>query len=125
MMWAAAGIIAGILVTAVAGAYLWIVADPFDVGAASRALPGIPEEPLPVPSVCEIRLARARELMAKGRLYEAAAELDAGDPDGRHEAAMNELRAAIQQQLLEAARRTPAAGATGTGRRDQQRSGRP
>jgi hypothetical protein len=98
--WAAAGIIAGVLVTAVAGAYLWIVADPLDVSASRTAIPIVPEEPLPVPAACEIRIARARALLAKGRLHEAASELDAGDPDGRHTAAMNELRAAIQLQLL-------------------------
>jgi hypothetical protein len=98
--WAAAGIIAGILATAVAGTYLWIVADPLDAGAARTAIPIVPEEPLPVPSGCEIRLARARVLVAKGRLREAATQLDAGDPDGRHGAAFDELRSTIQQQLL-------------------------
>lgn len=104
MAWAAAGIFAGILITAVAGAYLWIVADPFEVNAVRTALPIVPEEPLPVPAGCEIRLARARVLVARGRLREAATELDAGDPDGRHQAAFDELRTAIQRQLLGRAR---------------------
>jgi hypothetical protein len=89
----------------VAGAYLWIVADPFELDATRTVAPALPEEPLPVPAACEIRLARARTLFQQGRLREAAAQLAAGDPDERHRASMDELLAAIQRQLLA----TPAA----------------
>lgn len=105
--WVAAGVVTGILIAAIAGTYLWIVADPFELNATQTNTPGMNEDPLPVPAACEIRLARARELFARGRLHEAAAELDGGDPDQQHRASMDELRVAIQRQLL-AAGRVPA-----------------
>lgn len=100
LAWVATGILAGILIAGVAGAYLWIVADPFELDATRTVAPAMPEDPLPVPAACEIRLARARALFQQGRLLEASAQLDAGDPDERHRAGMDELLAAIQRQLL-------------------------
>jgi hypothetical protein len=102
----AGGIVAGILIAAFTGAYLWIVVDPFDLNASPTTLPVVAEDPLPVPSGCEIRLTRARHLASKGRLHEALAELEPGDPDERHQAAMDELRSTIQRQLLPAGGKT-------------------
>ena len=107
LAWVATGILGGILIAAVAGAYLWIVADPFTLTTTRPVVPALQEDPLPVPAACEIRLARARDLFMKGRLLEASAQLEAGDPDERHRAGMDELRIAIQRQLL-------AQGATAT-----------
>jgi hypothetical protein len=98
--WIAAGLVAGLLIAALAGTYLWIVADSFDLSATEVNSPPVAEDPLPVPAACEIRLARARELFARGRLHEAAAQLELGDPDERHRASMDELLATIQRQLL-------------------------
>ena len=112
LAWVATGILAGILIAGVAGAYLWIVADPFELDATRTVAPAMPEDPLPVPAACEIRLARARALFQRGRLLEASAQLDAGDPDERHRAGMDELLAAIQRQLLATA---PAAKDAGQG----------
>lgn len=112
--WLATGIVAGILIAAVVGAYLWTVADPLGGDPALATLPAITEDPLPVPAECEIRLARARDLFAEGRLIEASALLEAGDPDERHRATMDDLRAAIQRQLLG---RTTSDRATGAGER--------
>jgi hypothetical protein len=100
LAWIAAGIVAGVLIATVAGAYVWIVADPFDFDATRSTAPLLQDDPLPVPAACEIRLARARDLFQKGRLLEASAQLEAGDPDERHRASMDELRIAIQRQLL-------------------------
>jgi tetratricopeptide (TPR) repeat protein len=63
-------------------------------------------EPLPVPTAAEVSLARARAWSASGRLRDALAALDGirrGDP---LRAQADELRARIQQQLLDAARAT-------------------
>jgi hypothetical protein len=104
--WMAGGIVAGILIAAFTGTYLWIVVDPFDLNTSPPTLPVVAEDPLPVPAGCEIRLARARDLASKGRLHEALAELEIGDPDERHQAAMDELRSTIQRQLLPAGGKT-------------------
>ena len=97
-------IVAGVLIAALVGTYLWLAADPLDLTAAQVTSPQVAEDPLPVPAACEIRLLRARDLYAKGRLREAAALLEAGDPDERHRASMDELRGTIQRQLLAGAR---------------------
>lgn len=109
-LWMTGGIVAGILIAALVGGYLWIVADPFALDAARAALPPVAQEPLPVPAGCEMRLARAQGLFAQGRAHDALSLLDEGDPDGRHRAAFDGLRATIQRQLLDAARQAPPAG---------------
>ena len=100
LAWVAGGVFAGILIAAIAGGYLWIVADPFDFDPATVSLPPLMEEPLPVPAPCEIRLMRARDLSSRGQLHDALNLLEGGDPDERHRAGFDELRAAIQRQLL-------------------------
>lgn len=113
LAWVVGGLVSGLLLAVAAGAYLWAITDPFDASIATASVPAMVEDPLPVPAACEVRLARARDLYAKGRLLDAAAELQAGDPDGRHRAGMDELRAAIQRQLLAAARATTGRGGDG------------
>jgi hypothetical protein len=101
LAWVGTGVVAGVLIAALAGAHLLIVADPFQLDGSPTAIPASREEPLHVPAACEIRLARARGLVARGQLHEALAQLEPGDPDERHLAAMNELRAVIQRRLLD------------------------
>jgi hypothetical protein len=101
--WVAAGLLSGALL-AMVGTYVWVVADPLGVHTIQVSGPAVADDPLPVPPACEIRLTRARDLYAKGRLHEAAAELGGGDPDECHRATIDDLRAAIQRQLLNAAR---------------------
>jgi hypothetical protein len=122
LAWIASGLAAGVLLAAAGGAYVVLVADPFGAAAARTAGPSVPEDPLPVPSACELRLARARVLFAGGRLREALALLDEGDPDERHRRAMDDLRGTIQRQLLgslveRAAAPGASRGAVGTGGR--------
>jgi hypothetical protein len=113
--WVVGGILAGILIAAVAGGYLWIIADPFELGDSRAFVPKLAEDPLPVPSPGEIRLLRARALVAAGHLREALAMLDAVAPDEQHRASFEELRGAIQRRLLDAARQSsPGAGGPGT-----------
>ena len=61
-------------------------------------------EPLPVPSASEVSLERANGWYRNGRLHDALAALDAIRPGDPLRARADELRATIQQKLLEAAR---------------------
>jgi tetratricopeptide (TPR) repeat protein len=63
-------------------------------------------DPLPVPAAAEVSLARARVWSGSGRLRDALAALDAIRPGDPLRAQADELRARIQQQLLDAARAT-------------------
>ena len=73
--------------------------------AASTAAPA-EQDPLPVPSASEVSLARARAWSAGGRLRDALTALDAIRPGDPLRPQAEELRAHIQQQLLDAAHST-------------------
>jgi hypothetical protein len=105
LAWIITGIATGILAAALAGGYFWLAQDPFELTVARSSAPALADPPLPVPPVCEIRLARARMLVQEGKLHEAQAALDAGDPDALHGAQFDELRATVQRQLIDAGRR--------------------
>jgi hypothetical protein len=62
------------------------------------------EEPVPVPAVDDVSLARATTLYGKGRLREALTALDAIRPGDALQPRADELRTEIQHRLLEAAR---------------------
>jgi tetratricopeptide (TPR) repeat protein len=64
------------------------------------------QDPLPVPSSAEGSLARARAWAGSGRLRDALAALDAIHPGDPLRAQADELRARIQQQLLDSAHAT-------------------
>ena len=61
---------------------------------------------MPLPTASEVSLARARAWSANGRLRDALIALDAIRPGDPLRAQADELRARIQQQLLDAARAT-------------------
>jgi tetratricopeptide (TPR) repeat protein len=63
-------------------------------------------DPLPVPSASEVSLARATAWYRSGRLRDALAALDAIRPGDPLRPRADDLRATIQQKLLEAARAT-------------------
>lgn len=107
--WVAGGIVAGLLIAILLGGYLWTMSDPFELEARRPALPPVAEDPLPTPAPCELRLLRARTLDGAGRPHEALRLLEAGDPDERHRAAFDALRASIQRRLLAEGRRREAA----------------
>ena len=75
---------------------------------AATAATSVPRrlDPLPVPSASEVSLARARAWSASGRLRDALTALDAIRPGDPLRAQADDLRAKIQQQLLDAARAT-------------------
>ena len=78
--------------------------SPAAVTSVSRPL-----DPVPVPSASDVSLARARSWSASGRLRDALTALDAIRPGDPLRAQADELRASIQQQLLDTARSTSAA----------------
>ena len=119
--WIATGVLAGL---ATAGVVAWIALTRPDwlplAPAAIAPRTAVAEEPLPIPSPSEAWVARARGLYDDGRLRDALGVLDAvGESDpARREA--DELRAAIQRKLLEAARLPPAPGAAAPAPRPPQ-----
>ncbi|HEX6463620.1 MAG TPA: hypothetical protein VFZ98_04180 [Vicinamibacterales bacterium] len=98
----AVGLAAGALVVIAwtSGVFPWSQAEPQPAPAAPR----LPVEPLPVPSASEMSLARATGWYKNGRLHDALAALEAIHPGDPLRARADELRATIQQKLLEAAR---------------------
>ena len=76
-------------------------------GSREPARPAV-QDPLPVPSASEVSLARARSWSASGHLRDALTALDAIRPGDPLRAQADELRARIQQQLLDSAARGPA-----------------
>lgn len=104
LAWVFAGIATGVLLAAVLGGYLWLVADPFELTVARTGAPAARVQPLPMPSGSEIRLSRARRLYAQGDLHAALELLESGEVEQRHAASVNELRTTIQRQLLSAGR---------------------
>jgi hypothetical protein len=115
LVWIAAGALFGVIAGAFAIAVVWTNGEawignrptPETLPVAAVAL-----EPLPVPAPAEVWIARARGMFEKGRLREALTALDEirdGDPLA---AQADELRATIQERLLESAR--DAAAPSGT-----------
>lgn len=111
MVWIAAGVAVGLLAAAVAAVVLWIRGDAWLAWTPppAAAPAAVAPEPLPVPSASEIWMARGRDLYLKGRLRDALSALEAIRPGDPLRAEADACRAAIQRQLLAAARGTDAA----------------
>jgi hypothetical protein len=109
VVWVATGVLAGL---AVSGVIAWIaLARPewLPVRPAARGPDTVQAaEPLPVPASADIWLSRARKYYEDGRLRDALTALQAIAPTDARTHDANELRAAIQSRLLEAARKSPA-----------------
>ena len=121
--WIATGVLAGL---ATAGVVAWIALTRPDwlplAPAAVAPRTAVAEEPLPIPSPSEAWVARARGLYEDGRLRDALGALDAvGESDPMRREA-DELRAAIQRKLLEAARLPPRAARRASRPRRDRRS---
>jgi hypothetical protein len=96
----AIGLASGVLVMIArsSGAWPWsLSSSPAAGGGAGDAVP----EALPVPAASEVSLARARGWSESGRLRDALTALDAIRPGDPLRAQADELRARIQQQLLD------------------------
>jgi hypothetical protein len=106
LAWIVAGVVTGVLLAALTlvsigdrGAqWLGLARDTHTV------LPARIEEPVPVPSASEFSIGRARALKNRGHLREALNALDSIRHGDRFRAEADDLRGAIQQQLLAAAR---------------------
>lgn len=111
IFWVTTGVIAGLLVAAAVGVVLWIRGDAWFTWtpppAATQSV--TPAEPLPVPSASEVWMSRGRGLYAKGRLHEALTALESIRPGDPLRTQADACRAAIQRQLLAAARGADAA----------------
>lgn len=110
-IWVACGIVCGLLVAVSSGVVLWIRGDawlawtPPPVTGPSSAV----SEPVPVPSASDVWMSRGRDLYAKGRLHEALGALESIRPGDPLRGQADACRAAIQRQLLAAARGADAA----------------
>jgi hypothetical protein len=104
----AIGLAAGVLamIARSSGAWPWSLSlAPSGPGAgAARLVP----DPLPIPSASEVSLARARAWSGNGRLRDALTALEAIRPGDPLRAQADDLRARIQQQLLDSAHATEA-----------------
>jgi hypothetical protein len=106
LVWVGAGVIAGIVLAVGAALVLWEHGAgwaPWTVQPAPAAA-AYAAEPLPVPSASEVWMSRGRGLYAKGRLHDALRAFEAVRPGDPLRAEADACRAAIQRQLLAAAR---------------------
>jgi hypothetical protein len=108
--WIVTGVISGVLLAAL------ILLSLGDQGTqwlgmardARTTVPARAEEPVPVPAASELSIARARALQARGHLRDALAVLNTVRYGDRLRTEADELRAAIQQELLAAGGTAPA-----------------
>lgn len=102
--WIAAGAVLGAAAAAVTVAVFWVRGEWRPLDAAASATVRASDEPLPVPSVADVRIARAQAQYDRGHLREALGELDAVQPGDPLSAEADSLKADIQEKLLQAAR---------------------
>lgn len=97
----AVGLLAGALLVlyVTTGALSWPASTP--EAANTQATPT--RDPLPVPAAAEVSLSRAQALAAAGHLRDALGALDEIGPGDPMKAQADQLRADIQQRLLDAA----------------------
>jgi hypothetical protein len=112
LTWIVTGVISGVLLAAL---ILLSVGDQGTVWLgmgrdARMAAPARAEDPVPVPTASELSIARARALHARGHLRDALVALKSVRYGDRFRAEADELRAAIQQELLAAGRAGQPAG---------------
>ena len=100
----AIGLASGVLVMIArsSGVWPWSLSLPLSPSQPAAAA-GIQPEPLPVPSPSEVSLARARAWSGSGRLRDALSALETIRPGDPLRAQADDLRARIQQQLLDSA----------------------
>src|SRR5436190_2946456 len=104
----AIGLAAGVLGMVARSSGVWPWGPPPSPSAAGNAPARLAQDPLPVPSASEVSLARARTWSGSGRLRDALTSLEAIRPGDPLRAQADDLRAHIQQQLLDAAHATEA-----------------
>ena len=106
LVWVVAGVVTGVLLASLTLVSIgdrgaeWLGFS----GGVKGAPPVRAEEPLPVPAASELVIARARALRARGHLREALTALETVAHGDRFRDEADELRGAIQQELLAASR---------------------
>jgi tetratricopeptide (TPR) repeat protein len=100
--WVSAGAVLGAAAVVLA-AVGWVRAEWQPTASPNAATQRPVDDPLPVPSVSDVRIARARAQYERGHLREALAEIDAVPPGDPRSAEADALKADIQQKLLQAA----------------------
>jgi tetratricopeptide (TPR) repeat protein len=103
----AIGLAAGVLVMIARSSGVWPWSLALSPAAGAGEANSVPEA-LPLPAAAEVSLARARAWSSSGRLRDALAAIDAIRPDDPLRGQADELRARIQQQLLDSAHATQA-----------------
>jgi hypothetical protein len=116
VVWVSIGVLAGL---AAAGIVAWVALVrpgwlPVNTTATAPPTARV-DEPLPLPSSSEAWLSRAQSLYEDGRLHDAMAALEGVGQSDPLNSEADELRAAIQRKLLEAARTRPAPARDATG----------
>jgi hypothetical protein len=101
--WIAAGVVLGAAAVAVAAAVVWVRGEWRPIAASSTATVRPVDQPLPVPSASDVRLARAHRQYERGHLREALAEIEGIPPGDPRSAEADTLKADIQAKLLQAA----------------------
>jgi len=101
--WIAAGVVLGAAAVAVAAAIVWVRGEWRPIASAATVTTRPIDQPLPVPSASDVRLARARAQYERGHLRDALAEIDGVPPGDPRSAEADTLKADIQAKLLQAA----------------------
>lgn len=113
--WVAAGVVLGFAAAIVTIGVFWIQGEPWPLEANQSAASStrLHEEPLPIPAASDVAFARAQAQYERGHLREALQALEAIGPGDPLSNEADQLKATIQNKLLEAARTEPAAATTG------------
>ena len=101
--WIAAGVVLGAATVAVAAAVVWMRGEWRPIASTGTVTARPTDQPLPVPSASDVRLARAHAQYERGHLREALAEIDGVAPGDPRSAEADALKADIQAKLLQAA----------------------
>jgi tetratricopeptide (TPR) repeat protein len=102
----AIGLAAGVLMMIARSSGAWPWRPSLSPAAPGAGPARVAPDPLPVPSASEASLARARAWWGSGRLRDALIALEAIRPGDPLRAQADDLRARIQQQLLDSAHAT-------------------
>jgi hypothetical protein len=100
--WISAGVVLG-AAAVVVDAVGWVRAEWRPPTSPTNPVVRPSDEPLPVPSASDVRIARAQAQYDRGHLREALAEIDAVPPGDPRSAEADALKAEIQRKLLQAA----------------------
>jgi hypothetical protein len=113
--WIAAGVVLGFAAAVATIGAFWIRGEPWSIESTQTppSTARLRDEPLPIPTVSDVAIARAQAQYYGGHLREALLALDAIGPGDPMSAEADRLKATIQSKLLEAARTEAPAAKSG------------